>query len=98
LEAILAVDGLDGVFVGPSDLSIALSGNGTLDPRGEPAEAAIKRIAAATAAAGKIATIYAGTPQDAKRYRGYGYRLVCVGSDQGMVVAGARALAEAVRG
>lgn len=98
LEAILAVGGLDGVFVGPSDLSIALSGDGTLDPHGAKAEAAIKRIAAATSAAGKIATIYAGTPEDAKRYRQYGYRLVCVGSDQGMVVAGAKSLAETVRG
>ncbi|MEC5291739.1 aldolase/citrate lyase family protein [Aurantimonas sp. C2-6-R+9] len=98
LEAILAVDGLDGVFVGPSDLSIALSGDGTLDPRGAQAEAAIKRIAAATSAAGKIATIYAATPEDAKRYREYGYRLVCVSSDQAVIAAGARALAEAVRG
>ena len=34
LDDILAVDGVDGVFVGPSDLSIALSGGATLEPRG----------------------------------------------------------------
>lgn len=98
LEDILAIGGLDGVFVGPSDLSIALSGNGTLEPRSAANEAAISRIAAAAEAHGKIAGIYAGTPEDARRYRGLGYRLICVGSDIGVIVAGARALATASRG
>ena len=97
LEAILALDGLDGVFVGPSDLSIALSGNGTLDPSGDKAEAAIERVAKAASAVGKIAAIYAMTPDDAKRYRAKGYHLACVGSDFGVITAGAAALAKAAR-
>ncbi|HEX2019394.1 MAG TPA: aldolase/citrate lyase family protein [Aurantimonas sp.] len=97
LDEILAIDGLDGVFVGPSDLSIALSGDGTLNPRSEANEAAIQRIVAAADAHGKIAGIYAGTPDDVKRYRALGYRLVCVGSDFGVITAGARALADASR-
>ena len=97
LEAILSIDGLDGIFVGPSDLSIALSGDGTLDPHGEKTEAAITRISKAAASAGKIAAIYALTPQDAKRYRAKGYRYVCVGSDFGVITSGAAALATASR-
>jgi 4-hydroxy-2-oxoheptanedioate aldolase len=97
LEDILAIDGLDGVFVGPSDLSIALSGDGTLDPRGAANEAAIGRIVAAAEAHGKIAGIYAGTPEDVKRYRALGYRLVCVGSDFGVIAVGAQSLADASR-
>ncbi len=97
LEAILAIDGLDGVFVGPSDLSIALSGDGTLDPNGDKAEAAITRISELTASAGKIAAIYALTTDDARRYRAKGYRYVCVGSDFGVITAGAAALASAAR-
>lgn len=98
LESILAIDGLDGVFVGPSDLSIALSGNGALDPHSAEAEAAIDRISAAAAAAGKIAAIYAVTPQDSQDYRARGYRYVCVGSDFGVIAAGAATLATAARG
>ncbi|MEF2550588.1 aldolase/citrate lyase family protein [Aurantimonas sp. A2-1-M11] len=98
LPEILAIDGLDGVFVGPSDLSIALSGNGTLDPRSETTESAIRQIAASAASADKIAAIYAATPQDVQRYRGYGYRLACVGSDFGVLAAGAAALAKAAAG
>ncbi|NDV85169.1 hypothetical protein GTW51_00465 [Aurantimonas aggregata] len=98
LEEIMAINGLDGVFVGPSDLSIALSGNGTLDPRGDANEAAIRQVAASAVAHGKIAGIYAATPDDAKRYRALGYRLICVGSDSGVIIAGARDLADASRG
>ncbi|MAY28301.1 MAG: 2,4-dihydroxyhept-2-ene-1,7-dioic acid aldolase [Aurantimonas sp.] len=95
LPEILAIEGLDGIFVGPSDLSIALSGDGTLDPGSEKTEATIRDLAASAAAAGKIAAIYAMTAEDAKRYRGYGYRMACVGSDFGVLSAGASALAKA---
>lgn len=98
LGGILAIEGLDGVFVGPSDLSIALSGDGTWDPTGPVADAAIQKIAAATRDAGKIAAIYAASADEARRYRSYGYVFLCVGSDGGIVKAGAAALAEAARG
>ena len=98
LDAILAVEGLDGVFVGPSDLSIALSGNGTLNVRGEQAQEAIADIAKRTLAAGKIPGIYALSPEDTQQYRGLGYRYVCVGSDHGVLAAGAAELARAARG
>lgn len=97
LDEILGIDGLDGVFVGPSDLSIALSGTGRLDPDGMQAQQAIRDIAAAVGRAGKIGAIYAAGAEDARRYRSYGYRLVCVGSDIGMLAAGAAALANAAR-
>ena len=98
LAAILAIDGLDGVFVGPSDLSIALSGTGTWDPHGAVAEAAVQKIAATAATAGKLAGIYAATAEDARRYRGFGYGLVCVASDIGMFKTAAAALAESAKG
>ena len=97
LEAILGIEGLDGVFVGPSDLSIALSGTGTWDPQGSTADAAIRRIAEAALSAGKIAAIYAAGVDEARRYRAHGYALVCVGSDIGIFKAAAAALATAVK-
>lgn len=98
LGAILSLDGLDGVFVGPSDLSIALSGTGTLDTGSEAAVFAIQAIAEAAQARGKLAAIYAVTPDEARLYASFGYRLVCIASDLGFLKAGAFAVEEAVRG
>lgn len=97
LEAILDLDGLDGVFVGPSDLSIALSETGTWDPTGPLADAAIRRIADIARAAGRFAGIYAATAEEARRYRSHGYGLVAVASDIGILKAAATALAETVK-
>ncbi|MBC8129230.1 MAG: hydroxyacid aldolase [Rhizobiaceae bacterium] len=98
LGDILAIEGLDGVFVGPSDLSIALSGTCTWSPEGTVAVDAIRRIVDTAHAAGKIAAIYAASAAEARRYRDVGYRLVCVSSDLGMLKAGAAAVAVEVAG
>ncbi|KAB0680886.1 HpcH/HpaI aldolase family protein [Aureimonas leprariae] len=97
LEAILAIDGLDGVFVGPSDLSIALAGDGTRNPESAECVAAIERVAKVAELAGKIAAIYAASVGEARRYRDFGYRLVCVSSDIAMLKAAAVDIAKAVR-
>lgn len=97
LEAILALKGLDGVFVGPSDLSIALSETGTWDPNGPVAEAAIQKVAVAAKAAGKFAGIYCASAEDARRYRGYGYCLATISNDINLLKAAAEALVSAVR-
>lgn len=97
IDAMLAVETIDGVFVGPSDLSIALSGNGTLDPHSAVCQNAIERIADAAGRAGKVAAIYAITAEDARRYREAGYGLVCISSDLGMFKSAAASLVAAVR-
>ncbi|WP_102959161.1 HpcH/HpaI aldolase family protein [Mangrovicella endophytica] len=96
LDAILAIDGLDGVFVGPADLSIALSGTGTLAARGPKTDEAVARIAKAATAAGKFSAIYAGNAEDARHYRSAGVNLVCIGSDMGMLRSGADAILSAI--
>lgn len=97
LDAILGIDGLDGVFVGPSDLSIALSADGRRNPESAECVAAIERIAKRAEAAGKVAAIYAANVGEARRYRDVGYRLVCVSSDIGMLKAAAVETANGVR-
>src|SRR3984885_8403281 len=54
LEAILGTAGIDGLFLGPSDLSIALSGGKSLDPLSAEVEREIDRMVKAADAAGKI--------------------------------------------
>ena len=50
--------GIDGVFVGPADLSIALTGGKSLDPVSPEVDREIDRIVAAAQKAGKIAGVY----------------------------------------
>jgi 4-hydroxy-2-oxoheptanedioate aldolase len=92
LDRILAVDGIDGVLVGPSDFSIAWSGGETIDPNLEDMSGAIADIAEKTIRAGKIAAIFAVDGDMAKRYAAMGYRLIALSSDGGYLTAGAKAL------
>lgn len=96
LDDILAVQGIDGIFVGPSDLSIALSGGASVDPLRPDNVEAIGAILAAIKAAGKVAATYAITGVQARGYAALGFDLVAIGSDGGYLRAGAAAaLAEA---
>src|SRR5215510_15011820 len=54
IDAIAGTPGVDGLFLGPSDLSIALSNGRTLDPLSKDVDAEIDRIIAAANKAGKI--------------------------------------------
>ncbi|WP_162243914.1 aldolase/citrate lyase family protein [Aurantimonas sp. Leaf443] len=96
LDAILRVEGLDGIFVGPSDLSMAL-GAAKPEPENERTERVIEEIGAKARAAGLVAGIYALTPEAARRYRGYGYGFVCLGSDAGLMLQAATDASRAAR-
>lgn len=84
LEPIVATPGLDGIYVGPVDLSLSLS-NGKLKPgtdREEPEMiAALQTIAAACNRQGIIAALHCGTADYAARAVSWGYKMVTVGSD-----------------
>lgn len=92
IEAIAAVDGVDGVFVGPADLHASLGFAGeTRHPEVAPIiDAAISRIRQAGKAPGIILT---GDAADVKRWIDKGLQFVAVGSDLGLLARGAEALA-----
>ena len=94
LDAIAATPGLDGIYVGPTDLTLSLS-EGRLPPRLDREEpemiAALQRIAAACQAQGIIAALHCATPAYAHRAVGWGYRMVTVGGDTRFLSAGAAA-------
>lgn len=92
IDEILALPGIDGVFVGPSDLSIALSGGRELNVDSPANTAAIGKIAAAARAAGKFAGIYASDGAHAKAAVAAGYAFVTIASDVGYITAGAKAM------
>lgn len=62
LDAILGVDGIDGVYVGPSDLGLSLGYEPTLEPTEPAVIEAIAEIASRTRAAGLIAGVHTGSP------------------------------------
>jgi len=93
LEAIAAVDGVDGVFIGPSDLSASLGHLG--DQQHPVVQAAIKDAAARLKALGKAAGILTPVEADAKRYIDWGYTFVAVGSDLGLLAKAADERAKA---
>jgi 4-hydroxy-2-oxoheptanedioate aldolase len=96
LEAIATVEGVDGVFIGPSDLSASLGhvGNPAHPEVQQALEAAVRRLKAV----GKPAGILTGNEEEAHRYIGWGYTFVAVGSDVGLLGRGGDALARKFKG
>jgi 4-hydroxy-2-oxoheptanedioate aldolase len=90
IDAIAATAGIDGLFLGPSDLSIALSDGKTLDPESKVVEAELDRIVAAAQKAGKIAGAYCATADRALAVAKRGMRFCAISSDMAFLRAGAR--------
>jgi 4-hydroxy-2-oxoheptanedioate aldolase len=91
LEAIAAVDGVDGVFIGPSDLSASFGHIG--NPQHQEVQAALEQAVRRLKAVGTPAGILTLNEEEARRYIGWGYMFVAVGSDTGLLGRGADALA-----
>jgi 4-hydroxy-2-oxoheptanedioate aldolase len=90
LDDILRVEGVDGVFVGPSDLSIALSGGVSVEPRGAAVMIEARRVAERAKAHGKYAAMFCFDGADARAMLALGYRMCTIASDQALMRAAAR--------
>jgi 4-hydroxy-2-oxoheptanedioate aldolase len=95
LEAIATVEGVDGVFIGPSDLSASLGHIG--NPAHPEVQKALEDGVRRLKAVGKPAGILSGNEEEVRRYIGWGYTFVAVGSDVGLLGRGAEALAKKYR-
>lgn len=96
VDEILAVDGIDGAFVGPYDLSVGLSKGAFVDPDAEIVVAALDRIVAALRKAGKIGGIFGGDRAHERAARGFTF--VSAGMDGDYVRAGVAAIVGRARG
>ncbi|MEO8241482.1 MAG: aldolase/citrate lyase family protein [bacterium] len=94
LDAIAATPGLDGIYVGPSDLTLSLT-QGRLSAgfdREEPEMiAAIQRIAQVCKAYNIRAALHCGTPEYAARAISWGYDMTTIGGDSRFLAAAAGA-------
>jgi 4-hydroxy-2-oxoheptanedioate aldolase len=91
LEAIAAVDGVDGLFIGPSDLSADLGHLG--DPGHAEVQRAIEDAIRRIRACGKAAGFLTGDGKLARRYIELGCLVAAVGADVGVLARGAEQLA-----
>ncbi|MTD41201.1 2-dehydro-3-deoxyglucarate aldolase [Erwinia sp. CPCC 100877] len=92
LDAIAATNGVDGIFVGPGDLSAALGYLG--EPGHSEVQRVINHIFERARAHGKPSGILAPADVDARRYLEWGATFVAVGSDLGVFRAATQNLAD----
>jgi 4-hydroxy-2-oxoheptanedioate aldolase len=95
LEAIAAVDGVDGIFIGPADLSASM---GHLGNPGEPeVQRAIEDAIGRIRKAGRAAGILTGDRELARHYIALGACFVAVGTDTGLLAGSSGELAATFR-
>jgi 4-hydroxy-2-oxoheptanedioate aldolase len=98
LDAIMSVPGLDAVYIGPSDLSLALGCKPAFDDVAPPVAQAIDHILARAKAHGLVAGIHNGTPESAMARIQRGFQFVTVSSDARLLAAGSQEILGKMRG
>jgi 4-hydroxy-2-oxoheptanedioate aldolase len=98
VDEIAATPGIDALFIGPYDLSTALTGGKAQDIQAPDVERAIDQICMAAKKAGKIPGIYCRDTNRALAMAKRGFRFIAVGSDNGIVREGAAAQIKALKG
>ncbi len=100
LDDIVSTPGLDGVYIGPSDLSLGI-GNGKYSPgfdRQEPEIVeAIKAILKSAKQSGIIAGLHCGSPEYAAKAIGWGFEMVTIGSDARLLASAAKNIVSEAR-
>jgi 4-hydroxy-2-oxoheptanedioate aldolase len=82
VESIAATPGLDGLYIGPSDLTIAVGGTGPADPAVADAfEAALKRVRGACEANGIAAGLHTRSGEEAAKRISEGFTFLTVAGD-----------------
>lgn len=96
IEEIVAVEGVDGIFIGPFDLSIALGIPGQFDDARHIA--AVERVRLACERAGKPCIMFCGSGEAAAGYFTQGFPSVTAGLDISFMIDAVRAMADTAFG
>jgi 4-hydroxy-2-oxoheptanedioate aldolase len=97
LDEILSVEGLDAIYIGPSDLSLALGCKPVFDDVDPKAAEAIEHILDRAKAHGVVAAIHNGTAEGALNRIAKGFQFVTVSSDARLMAAGAQQIVAKMR-
>jgi 4-hydroxy-2-oxoheptanedioate aldolase len=98
LDAIAAVPGIDGLFIGPADLSLALGVPPSPKWRDEPLRGAIARILASARLHGKFAGIFCISPEMGIDMKAMGFDMVVPANDATLLRSAAQSWCERIRG
>lgn len=98
VDAIAATPGIDALYVGPADLSLALGRTQRTDQTDPVMVEALETILAAAKRHGKVAGLHTATPAYAASMVEKGFRLVTVSTDAGLLEAEAKRVVNAMRG
>ncbi|MES2960040.1 MAG: aldolase/citrate lyase family protein [Pseudomonadota bacterium] len=90
LDAIMSVEGLDAIYIGPSDLSLALGCRPVFDDVDPPVAQAIDHILERATAHGIKAGVHNGIAEGALARIAKGFRFVTIGSDARLMAAGSQ--------
>ena len=92
LDEIMKTPGLDGIYIGPADLSLAIGQKPSFDkPDGDPVYEEIMKILEHAKKNNIIAGIQNGQPEYAEKMIKKGFQLVTIGSDQRYMTAASKA-------
>ncbi len=97
LDDILSVEGLDAIYIGPSDLSLALGCTPTFDDLDPKAAEAVDHILARAKHHGVVAGIHNGSTEAALKRIAKGFQFVTVCSDARLMAAGAQQVVAKMR-
>ena len=91
LDEIMKTTGLDGIYIGPADLSLAIGEKPSFDkPEGDPVYEVIMKILEHAKKNNLIAGIQNGQPEYAEKMINKGFQLVTIGSDQRYMTAASK--------
>jgi 4-hydroxy-2-oxoheptanedioate aldolase len=96
-DAIIATPGIDGFFLGPSDLSIALSEGKNVDPLSKEVDGHLETMIAGAQKAKKIPGAYCHSAERAAALAKRGVKFLAVSSDLAMLRAGAAAVMKTIK-
>ncbi len=97
VDAILATPGLDGIYVGPSDLALSLGQRPEMDPDNPVVTEAMATILAAAKRAGVPAGLHCLSPEYAIKKIQEGYQFVSIANDVRLLTATARSAVDTIR-
>ena len=97
LDDILSVEGLDAIYIGPSDLSISLGCTPTMDDLDPKAAEAVDHIIARAKHHGVVAGIHNSGPESALKRIAKGFQFVTISSDARLIAAGAQQIISKMR-
>lgn len=97
VDAIAAVPGIDALYIGPADLSLALGRTQRMDQTDPVLVAALDTILAAARRHGKVAGLHTGSPAYARRMIDQGFQFMTVQTDAAYLEAEARRVVQAVK-